>query len=125
MENQNVNDPKLQWIMLDAEYNRRIENPRHYEMHDYIRPFVSQEDYNFFMELSKIKDEYFDWQADVETIMDYPAVIANQEMKEKFVQIGRLLSHAFQKSYESTPGDCRIHLSMLFKMNQSAKFILN
>jgi hypothetical protein len=125
MEDQNTDDTLVQWIILDAEYKRRIEAPDHYDMHFHVSRFVSQDDYNFYRELSLIKDEYFDWQAGQEKVMDYPAVIADKELRRKFMQIGRMLTFAERNLHETANEDSNISLIELFEMKRSSGTVLN
>jgi hypothetical protein len=125
MENQTTNDIIIQWKNLDAEYKRRIEAPGHYKMHHHVSTFISQDDYNFFRELSRIKDEYFDWQAEQETIMDYPAVIADEELRKKYLRICCMLSLAFRNLKEKTTQNSRNRFRGFFKIKGPLRILWN
>jgi hypothetical protein len=125
MENLNTSDTQIQWKMLDAEYKRRIETPEHYEMQYHISTYISQEDYNFFRELSRIKDEYFDWQAGQESVMDYPAVIADKELRKRYQKICCMLSLAYRNLKEKAMQRSKTRFSEFFKMKNTSPFLLN
>jgi hypothetical protein len=132
--NQNNSDIKAQWLKLDKEYRNRIENPGHYEMDEYFEALISQEDFNFFCEMNKLRNEYFKWDADHQIDLDLPGVIADQILQTKFWHVGRLFSRAYTNwlhdirisgEDKEIEKDGKLRLNVLFMMRQSSEGVVN
>ena len=83
-------DPELLWLMKQHEFQQRLNNPPHYEMEDYLKPFILQEDFNFLREFAAIQAEYEDVIDNSSDFFEAPLPLLNAEIRKRAKEIAML-----------------------------------
>jgi hypothetical protein len=96
-------DPESTWLRMQAQIQKRISNPVHAVMEDYLKPYMSQEDYNFFSEMCKIQDDYTSWMAENHMNIDPPYVLTDVETLERWRLLSRLRFQAVSDEIKNLP----------------------
>lgn len=76
-----VPDLEKFWLLKQAEYEKRIENPAHRTMDDYLKPHMSQHDFNLLCELVAIQDEFTSQWVETNCKLKPPVVLTDPLLK--------------------------------------------
>jgi hypothetical protein len=78
------------WLCMQIEIQKRINNPSFSQMEDYLKPYMSQDNYNFICEMSRIKDDYSKWMAEHKLPIDSPFVFTDVEIVTRWRELTML-----------------------------------
>lgn len=83
-----VPDLEKFWLLKQAEYEKRIENPAHRTMDDYLKPHMSQHDFNLLCELGKIQEEFTSQWIETDCKLKPPVVLTDPVLRHMWRLLG-------------------------------------
>jgi hypothetical protein len=83
-------DPESIWLHMQAHFQKRINNPKHVEMEDYLKVHMSQDDFNFFSEMCKIQDDFTSWMAQNKMKIDPPFLLTDEKYLKRWRELSRI-----------------------------------
>jgi hypothetical protein len=96
-------DPESTWLRMQAQIQKRITNPVHAEMEEYLKPYMSQEDYNFFAEMCKIQDDFTSWMAQYDMTIEPPYVLTDVNFLDRWRELSRIRFQAVSDEIKKLP----------------------
>jgi hypothetical protein len=77
-------DAESKWLQMQIAIQKRISNPPDSILEDYLKPHLSQDEWNFICEMGRIKDDYSEWIATHNIKINPPYVFTDVKILDKW-----------------------------------------
>jgi hypothetical protein len=87
-------DAESVWLNMQALIQKRISNPQFVEMEDYLKPHLSQDDFNFLCEMIRIKEDFSAWKSEYNLTIDSPYIFSDVNYLTRWRTLTMIRYHA-------------------------------